>query len=153
MISGGDTILAELPPFAVTLAGTENAVRDGLAKALTCLAPLHLGPDEAGTVELVLAEVLNNVVEHALAGAPNPSAIEIRGSHSTAGLHLTVIDRGAPMPNGTTPVSKTQNLDVDMPDMPEGGFGWYMIHTLATDVRYVRIGASNHLSLDLPVGF
>lgn len=142
----------ELPPFAVTLEGTEDAVRDGLAKAMNCLAPLRLGPDDAGTVEMVLAEVLNNVVEHALAGAQKQSAIEIRGRHSTAGLHLTVIDRGAPMPDGAAPVSKAPVLDVSMHDIPEGGFGWFLIHTLASNVHYARVGASNHLSLRLPVG-
>ncbi|MEH6830072.1 ATP-binding protein [Sulfitobacter sp.] len=144
--------MSDLPPFSVSIAGTEEAVRNGLAQAMACLAPLHLTADDMGTVELVLAEALNNVVEHALADSPNPTKIEIRGHHSAAGLHVTVIDRGAPMPDGATPVAKTPNLDVSICDMPEGGFGWYMIHTLATNVSYARIGASNHLSLHLPVG-
>lgn len=145
--------MADLPPFAVSLAGTEGAVREGLAQAMAHLAPLRLNPDDAGTVELVLAEALNNVVEHALATTFEQTTIEIRGRYGAAGLHLTVIDRGAPMPDGAAPVAKTPNLDVEANDMPEGGFGWYLIHTLATDVRYVRIGTANHLSLQLPVGF
>ncbi len=145
--------MADLPPFAVSLAGTEDAVREGLAQAMAHLAPLRLNPDDAGTVELVLAEALNNVVEHALATTFEQTTIEIRGRYGAAGLHLTVIDRGAPMPDGAAPVAKTPNLDVEANDMPEGGFGWYLIHTLATDVRYVRIGTANHLSLQLPVGF
>ncbi len=145
--------MADLPPFAVSLAGTEDAVREGLAQAMAHLAPLRLNPDDAGTVELVLAEALNNVVEHALATTLEQTTIEIRGRYGAAGLHLTVIDRGAPMPDGAAPVAKTPNLDVEANDMPEGGFGWYLIHTLATDVRYVRIGTANHLSLQLPVGF
>ncbi len=145
--------MADLPPFAVSLAGTEDAVREGLAQAMAHLAPLRLNPDDAGTVELVLAEALNNVVEHALATTFEQTTIEIRGRSGAAGLHLTVIDRGAPMPDGAAPVAKTPNLDVEANDMPEGGFGWYLIHTLATDVRYVRIGTANHLSLQLPVGF
>lgn len=144
--------MAELPPFAVTLAGTEDAVRDGLSKAMACLESLHLDTDEAGTVELVLAEALNNVVEHALAHTPEQTTIEIHGHHNTSGLHLTVIDHGAPMPKGAAPLSKTPNLDVETSNMPEGGFGWFMIHTLATEVQYARIGTSNHLRLQLPVG-
>ena len=128
-------------------------MREGLAQAMAHLAPLRLNPDDAGTVELVLAEALNNVVEHALATTFEQTTIEIRGRYGAAGLHLTVIDRGAPMPDGAAPVAKTPNLDVEANDMPEGGFGWYLIHTLATDVRYVRIGTANHLSLQLPVGF
>lgn len=144
--------MPKITPFAVSLAGSEDAVRDGLAQAMAFLAPLHLDIDDSGTVELVLAEALNNVVEHALVGTTKQTMIEIRGSHGASGLHLTVIDRGAPMPDGTAPITKAPDLNVDTDDMPEGGFGWYMIHTLATDVSYARVGASNHLTLQLPVG-
>lgn len=144
--------MPDLPPFAVSLAGAESAVRDGLAQTLACLQPLYLNADDAGTVELVLAEALNNIVEHALATTTEQTEIVIRGRHCAEGLYLTVIDHGAPMPKGTAPVAKTPDLNVEPTDMPEGGFGWYLIHTLATEVRYARVGTSNHLSLHLPVG-
>lgn len=114
--------------------------------------PLRLGTEDTATVELVLAEALNNVVEHALANVPMQTTIEIRGEYSAAGLHLTVIDHGAPMPDGIAPVAKAPNIDVEMQNIPEGGFGWFLIHTLATEVRYTRIGTANHLSLNVPVG-
>ena len=145
--------MPDLPPFALCLQGTEDAVRDGLAQIMALIEPLHLNTDEAGTVELVLAEALNNVVEHGLANTPTLTAIEIRGSHGPAGMNLTVIDCGAPMPDGTAPVAKTPDMDVETADLPEGGFGWYLIHTLATDVQYARVGTANHLTLQLPVGF
>jgi|TARA_B110000908_G_C10198241_1_gene424027 serine/threonine-protein kinase RsbW len=109
------------------------------------LAPLQLGPDESGTVELVLAEALNNIVEHALSRATKHTKIEICGYHDISGLHLTVIDCGAPMPDETAPITKAPNLDVNTDDMPEGGFGWYMIHTLATNVR---MHASGRLTIE-----
>ncbi len=90
-------------PFSLTLDGAEEAVRDGLARAMACLAPLMLTPEEAGTVELVLAEALNNVVEHALAGSGGTTRIDIQGRHDAAGLHLLLIDRGSPMPDGKGP--------------------------------------------------
>lgn len=144
--------MADLAPFSVSLAGTEHAVRDGLAQAMECLQPLCLTTDDAGTVELVLAEALNNVVEHALADKKTDTTIEIRGCHGAAGLHLTVIDHGAPMPAGAAPAARPPKLDVKTQDLPEGGFGWFMIRALATDVRYDRVGATNQLSLNLPVG-
>lgn len=143
---------ARLPPFTVTLDGHETAVRSGLAHAMACLAPLTLGTDDAGTVELVLAEALNNVVEHALASNVVPSLIELRGSHGTGGLKLVIIDQGAPMPKGKAPNAKQPDLNVPVLDLPEGGFGWFMIHTLATEVTYARVGQANHLTLTLPVG-
>ena len=128
-------------------------MRDGLAQIMALIEPLHLNTDEAGTVELVLAEALNNVVEHGLANTPTLTAIEIRGSHRPAGKNLTVIDCGAPMPDGTAPVANTPDMDVETAGLPEGGFGWYLIHTLATDVQYARVATANHLTLQLPVGF
>jgi|AntRauTorckE5430_2_1112549.scaffolds.fasta_scaffold36098_2 serine/threonine-protein kinase RsbW len=141
-----------IPPFALSLDGAEGAVREGLAQAMACLKPLGLSVEDAGTVELVLAEALNNVVEHALAATKESTTIEIRGHQTAFGLRLTVIDRGAPMPTGTAPVSKAPNIDVAFDDLPEGGFGWFMIHSLATEVHYARVGQSNHLCLQLPVG-
>lgn len=140
------------PPFSVSLTGAEDAVRSGLAQAMACIAPLSLTSDEAGTVELVLAEALNNVVEHALAATDGTTTIEIRGNHSKDGLRLSIIDQGLPMPEGQAPGAKAPDLDVAVADMPEGGFGWFMIHTLAKDVRYARVGERNHLTLLLAVG-
>jgi serine/threonine-protein kinase RsbW len=141
-----------LPPFTVKLVGAEDTVRDGLARVMRGLAPLALCPDDASTVELVLAEALNNVVEHALAGTSGTTQIEVRGSHNGTALTITVVDQGAPMPQGKAPGGRVPDVAVDMPDMPEGGFGWFMIHTLAEDVTYARLGGENHLTLRLAVG-
>lgn len=142
-----------LPPFSVCIAGNEHAVRDGLAQVMLCLMPLALSADDTSTTELVLAETLNNVIEHALSDSKVPTTIEIRGAFDvTNGLRMTVIDRGAPMPTGKAPVGKAPDLDVSTDDLPEGGFGGFMIHTLASDVRYTRVGEANHLILQLPVG-
>ncbi|KIN74729.1 ATP-binding protein [Sulfitobacter guttiformis] len=144
--------MADFPPFSVKLGGAEGDVRDGLAEAMACLEPLNLSSDETGTVELVLAEALNNVVEHALAAMHGQTTIEIQGCHSATGLRLTLIDCGAPMPMGTAPIPLAPDLDVPRNDIPEGGFGWFMIYALATEVHYSRIGRANHLSLQLRVG-
>lgn len=142
-----------LPPFSVCITGNEHAVRDGLAQVMMCLMPLALSDDDTSTIELVLAETLNNVIEHALSDSQVATTIEIRGAFDASnGLRMTVIDRGAPMPTDKAPVGKAPDLDVSTDDLPEGGFGWFMIHTLASDVRYTRVGEANHLILQLPVG-
>lgn len=147
MVSGN-----RLQPFSVPILGAEDGVRAGLALVLAKLAPLCLSVDELGTVELVLAEVLNNVVEHALATSADTTTIEVRGHHDGLGLHLLIIDQGTPMPNGAAPVALAPDLDVTRAELPEGGFGWFMIHTLAGKVQYERVHGENHLSLLLPVG-
>lgn len=140
-----------LAPFTVLIAGNERAVRDALQQVLAKLHPLDLDVDEAGTVELVLAEVLNNVVEHAYPDPDKVGQISVGCTHHFDGLHLQVTDRGKEMPNRVPPPRHAVSLDVDLDDLPEGGFGWFLIQDLAKDVLYKRVGAENRLSMRLPV--
>lgn len=140
------------PLFCISLIGAEFAVREGLAQAMAGLAPLDLSLDDEGTVELALAEALNNVVEHALAASDGQTKIEISALHDAQGLRFTIIDEGAPMPKGRAPEGKPPDLDVPTAELPEGGFGWFMLHALATEISYTRVGACNHLTLRLPIG-
>ena len=78
-----------------------------------------LPEDERGTAEIVLAEVLNNVVEHAYASASGE--IEVTVQITAAALTCTIIDRGRPMPGNALPVG-TQLPALGEGDLPEGGF-------------------------------
>lgn len=138
-------------PFTVSIHSDQMAVRGALKDVLSGLGPLQLGSEEEGTVELVLAEVLNNVVEHAYADTDTAGDISIACSHQVDGLHVQITDQGKAMPNGTPPLGQPALVDVDFDDLPEGGFGWFMIKDLAKDVSYERIGSENHLSIRLAV--
>ncbi len=140
-----------LPPFEVSLNNQQSDVRGALSALLAGLGPLALDVEEAGTVELVMAEALNNIVEHAYADRRRKEAIHIRCKQLRDGLHLRIVDRGMAMPDGKTPIGMAQNIDVDAIDMPEGGFGWFLIQDLAKDIRYQRVGHTNQLDLRLAV--
>ena len=129
----------------------ELAVREALKKILDGLGPLALDVEEAGTVELVMAEALNNIVEHAYPPGDPKGPISITCIHAHDGLHLTVVARGRGMPDGQTPLGAAANVDVDLCDMPEGGFGWFLIKDLAKEVTYARVEPENRLSLRLAV--
>lgn len=88
------------------------------------LAPL--GADHRDCVLLVLAEVLNNVAEHAYAGGIGPVAVTLR--LNGGGVIARVVDKGTVAPplgmgNACDPLG-----------LPEGGFGTGLIRTLATAV-------------------
>lgn len=123
------------------------AVRHGL-ECLFAQEPLRcLSDDLRGTAEIVMAEALNNIVEHAYsAGA---GAIEISVKLGEHGLDCTIADHGAPMPNHTLPKGAPHILD-DMENLPEGGFGWFLIRTLAQDLQYSRSRDQNFLRFRLP---
>ncbi len=147
-----DFTIAPCPAFAVEGISGPTAARDMLAEVLTLLGPLQLDREEAGTVELVLAEVLNNVVEHAYPETDAAGPIRVECAQRDDGLHLRVRDNGRIMPNNTLPDGKGPDLGTEIENLPEGGFGWSLIHDLARDVRYQRSGAQNRLDFRIAVG-
>lgn len=115
-----------------------DAVRAALRHLCQASPVAGLTPDARGSVELVLAEVLNNVVEHAYAGSAGE--IEVTLAAGEEGLCCLVADAGLPMPDGMLPAGRLPELQ---DDLPEGGFGWHLIRSLATDITYRREGGRN----------
>lgn len=142
---------SRLPSFNVAVNSGTFAAREAISQLMEKLSPLQLDIEESGTFELVMAEALNNVVEH---GYPDPSQggpIKIDCTHKSNGLHVHIIDQGLPMPDGKTPLGLAAEVDVDFMDMPEGGFGWFLIKDLAKDVRYERQGDKNYLRMRVAI--
>ncbi|MGB3246634.1 MAG: ATP-binding protein [Sulfitobacter sp.] len=140
-----------LPPFDLSVQSSDGATREALRGILTCLDPLALDIEEISTVELVLAEALNNIVEHAYPTKQPHRPIRIACTHLRDGLHISISDEGNAMPDGQMPIGMARDVDVDLMDLPEGGFGWFLIRDLAKDVRYRREGLENKLDLRLAV--
>ncbi|AEI95819.1 MULTISPECIES: ATP-binding protein [Roseobacter] len=142
----------QLRPFRVCVESGQYAAREALSQFLDALRPLELDVEESGTIELVLAEVLNNIVEHAYPPSQPSGPIAIECAHRKDGLILKIKDKGYAMPDGKMPLGELGTLDLELEDMPEGGFGWFLITHLAKDVRYERVGSENHLDMRLAVG-
>ncbi len=144
-----DTLSAHM--FDVEFQSGPLAVRQALAQVLDGLKPLSLDVEETGTIELVLAEALNNIVEHAYPEGDPTGAINITCKRGEKGLHFRVTDSGRPMPEEKLPMAVQADVDVDMFDLPEGGFGWFLIQDLAKDVDYAYENGKNILDLRLAV--
>ncbi len=106
---------------------------------------------EIGTIEIVLAEVINNIAEHAYGGACD-GMIGLSIWKSDAGIWVEFSDRGAPMPNGLVPAGNPQDLSGERADLPEGGFGWHLIRSLTTDLTYERHQNQNRLCFHIALG-
>ena len=133
-----------IPDVEISITSGEFAVREALACMLESLAPYKLDVEETGTIELVLAEAMNNIVEHAYPPEDTPGPITLQCKRHPDGFRFQIIDHGRPMPDGVTPIGLPVDLDVDFVDLPEGGFGWFLIQDLAKDVIYRRVDDSNH---------
>lgn len=121
-----------------TVAG---AVRRALEKA-GAIRPLRsLTNDARGTAEIVIAEALNNIVEHAY--STTEGEIELSLKWSEGKLSVLITDRGQPMPGGNLPEGLLPAADTN--DLPEGGFGWFLIRELSQDLQYCRADGRNHL--------
>lgn len=131
----------------MTIQGDNLAVRDGLCQLMAMDPLAGLSEDVRGNVEIVLAEALNNVVEHAYRDGPGPIRVCI--DHLAPVLKVSVYDQGLPMPDGQLPKGEMAPL-LAGDDLAEGGFGWFLIRTLTLDLAYERSGATNHLRFALP---
>lgn len=121
-------------------------VRGALASLRARLAGLGIGEEDLGRVEIVLAEAMNNVAEHAY----DPE----RGGDVRLGvllgptcLHCILSDRGHPLPGLRIPDGALPGTAVARENLPEGGFGWFLIRELTEHLRYDRRGNRNRLTI------
>ncbi|KEO54171.1 ATP-binding protein [Thioclava pacifica] len=145
----------EAPPgepriFHHSFPATAMAVRDALRSALARFIRV-MTEEEAGTLELILAEVLNNIVEHSYrdSGKGHVTLSIVRDGR---GLSCSVSDDGIALPPGCLGPEPSNGSDRPDPEsLPEGGFGWFLIRDLATDLGYHREDGRNLLAFRLPI--
>ncbi|MEM8555549.1 MAG: ATP-binding protein [Pseudomonadota bacterium] len=112
------------------------------------LAPLSLDEDTLGSVQIVFGEVLNNIVEHAYNDAGCGDIVLCIGREADR-IVVQVEDFGRAMPNGELPEKRQADLDVDIQLLPEGGFGWFLIHELVENLTYTRRDNRNLVSFEM----
>ena len=128
----------------ISFYATPDAVRTALAEARKNWATEGLGEDMVTTAELVLAEALNNVVEHAHAGRLGGQVV-LKTNFVDGALECVIRDDGVPMPGLKMPKGRLPDRGRGLRDLPEGGFGWYMIKSMTDGLAYERRGGWNQL--------
>jgi serine/threonine-protein kinase RsbW len=99
---------------------------------------------ECGQVELALVEAVNNVIRHAYRGeAGHPVRVEftLRDGQFT----IEIEDEGRPMAKRPSPA-----LDFDPGDvanLPEGGMGLFIIHSVMDHVEFHRRDGRNAMGM------
>ncbi|MDA5092875.1 ATP-binding protein [Aliiroseovarius sp. KMU-50] len=143
----------QTPPAAccginLVFPGDSLAVRKALLTVQDGLKGMGVGDDTRSIAEIVLAEVLNNIVEHAYAGQDN-GVVELHIHKHDKKLKMAIVDDGLPMPDNRLPNWTAHELDVRRDDLPEGGFGWSLIRDLSSDLTYARRNSQNRLSFSI----
>lgn len=126
------------------------AVREVLRAAVARFAR-RLSVEEAGTLELALAEVLNTVVEHGYAGLP-PGPVTLELALEASAFGCRIVDEGRPMPDLRLPQGGLPPPRAAIEELDEGGWGWALIRALTTNLRYTRSDGRNELSFRLVLG-
>ena len=126
--------------------GDALAVRQALQAMVEALTHRGLDACDRGTAEIVLAEVLNNIVEHDFEGRAGEIEVTIR--MGAADLECQVVDDGRPMPGDAMPEGRAPPVPPEG-EAAEGGFGWFLIRSLSQDLSYRRSDGRNRLSFRL----
>lgn len=101
-------------------------------------------------MELALAEVLNNVVEHGYCGRQT-GPIDLTIKPVTGGILCRIVDAGWPMPDLRVPEGRLPDLDVAFQDLPEGGWGWALVRGTVSGLRYRRNRGRNVVVFRIPL--
>lgn len=127
----------------------EGHVATALGDLAECLRSWGAAPGLVDDVRIVLAEILNNVEEHAYSGAPgNPVTVDLEIAGDC--LHCVVEDRGSRFPSARLPGPDMPAANPATPEtLPEGGFGWPIVRKLTREVTYRREGGTNRLAFRL----
>ncbi|MES0828057.1 ATP-binding protein [Ruegeria sp. SCP11] len=140
----------------LSFAATESEASFGIAQLSLGLAEQGLPAHKAADVKIALAEAINNVVEHAYADITS-AQVQVRCRLHKNWLEILISDTGNPLPGFRVPDGIPAALGSTLDELPEGGFGWFLIHELTSDIHYERENGCNRLSLrfdfpDLPDG-
>lgn len=137
--------------FSMSAQAREDEVRVLLRRLRSQLADCGVSEQTCASAELVLAEALNNITEHAY-GNRREGPVQVCTQIGPGSIRFSLNDQGDAIPGSRLPGGSLPDTDVPLGDLPEGGFGWYLIRSLTSSVTYNRDADGNHLVMILPNG-
>lgn len=142
------TVTSDKYVYRSRVGATLLDVREAVTKLKSVLVQSQVPPLDISCVEIVVAEILNNVVKHAHDGLEQ-GWFEIQCTLVENGLHFICRDNGVAMPGGTPPGGTLPNVEGPKDELPEGGWGWSLVRTLSSNLNYVRVNDINLVSFHL----
>ncbi len=128
---------------------SDPAIVSNVTQTILCrVGQFRPSGDMLAAVEIVLSEIINNIIEHAYQNKTD-GLIEISVVENEKGVGFHFFDQGLGMPGDVLPTGKLPNSNCPIPELPEGGFGWFLIYSLTDNLQYVRENGRNHLSFQL----
>ncbi len=126
-------------------AGDFNHVRL-LGIAFRAVAETVVPSSEAAQLEIAIIEACNNIVEHAYSQQTGIITMDIQTTSEKLIVHLR--DTGSPVPSGLQISASPRDFDISgLDDLPEGGFGLFLMDTIIDERRYWSENGINTLTL------
>lgn len=129
----------------IAILSVQEEVTNVIADICSWLSEHGVPRDVAQELELVLAEALNNVVEHAYLYRED-GEIEITIQLTPDLMTAQITDFGQKF-DGPPPLREMEVEKMALEELPEGGFGWNLIRTLTDNVEFQRLDEKNQLTL------
>jgi serine/threonine-protein kinase RsbW len=136
-----------MPQFSKKFLSAQQLVSDNIAQAIDWAREHGVHDDAAGSLEIVLAEALNNIVEHAYQFADD-GQIEMEIFLGAEHLDIKLSDLGYQFP-GIPQKREMRGSAIPFEDLPEGGFGWFLIHSLTQSIRYTFVDGKNVVNFEI----
>lgn len=95
----------------------------------------------SGQLELILVEAVNNVIKHAYKNKPD-QPIDTLFEVNSDEVKITIKDKGIAVSSELHKITKSMP---DINDLPEGGWGIALIHSLADHIEHYRENNKNTL--------
>ncbi|MDG2340178.1 MAG: ATP-binding protein [Paracoccaceae bacterium] len=126
-----------------------GSVRNTLVRVSAWLSDQNVQPENCDNVQLVLAEILNNIVEHGSLWASQE--IKLTVSLTSENIDCRIRDLGRPIRVLLRKSNYGLPDETVTSELPEGGFGLFLVQSIARDIRYLPIKTGNHLALCVPL--
>lgn len=118
-----------------------------LGVAFRAIAETLISSTEAAQMEIAVVEACNNIVEHAYTNQSGIITMDILTTPEKLTVNLR--DTGSPMPEKTqAPIEESFDFSRDdLDDLPEGGFGLFLMDNLLDERKYISENGINTLTL------
>jgi serine/threonine-protein kinase RsbW len=132
--------------FHRSMMNCQASVSGMLNEASKWLTQENVSGRKITDIQIVLAEALNNVIEHGFSRENSGNVgvcIDIRDDI----IVVEISDNGikfTPPVVTQTPLQDTSDIE----HLPEGGFGWFLIREITTSFTFRRIANKNRLVLN-----
>lgn len=133
---------SKCPQFRLSFQSGHFSTRQALLRLMGELESLKLSRATCVNIELVLAEIFNNIVRHAYS-IDQVGPIHVCGTYFGNEIYFKVEDFGCEMTDTSNAAAQNPQLPNADDSLPEGGFGWFLIAQLAQRYRYWRESDKN----------